>query len=160
MNTDVHLQYLLIPTVIRGKHAELLAKDGRRLCAQGILLERIGDLSESAARNALWRSWSQGLVAWYYEALRNKRVVENAWQRRARSWANCSARRVSMHPAYKGKRRRYLIFEYPDWDEACRMMMRQIRSQRFYRSLNGWGRWACFAVGNARKRTENTHGNG
>ncbi len=147
------IEYLTVPVVVTGEHADLLAKDGKRLCARAILLDRIGELDSEAMHTVLWRAWCRGLSFWNGHIRRVKLLGRDDWQRKIQNWAAGATRRISQQPPYKGTRPRIHLCHYADWDEAINRMLHQIRTKRFYQQLSGWGRWATFAVNNARKRT-------
>lgn len=154
MRYTPRLEYLMVPAIIVGDHAELIAKDGRRLSARGIHLDRIGIIDEQAGEQALWNGWYRNLSYWKSQVKSYKARIDNEWIRRAENWCSFSYRRLTEQPAYKGKRDRVISFNYKDWDEAALMMLKQLRSRVYYSSLSDWDRWATFTVGNARKRKE------
>jgi len=146
------IEYLAVPAVITGNHAELLAKNGKRLSARAVLLDRIGELESEAVRTVLWRAWCRGLCFWNGHVRRLRQLMANDWEQKAANWASGATRRIEEQPPYKGLRPRVPLCAYANWDECLRQMLRQVRSKRFYQQLCPWGRWATFAVNNARKR--------
>ena len=154
MNGNVEFRYLQIPAVIRGHHAELIALNGGRLCGHRVQLARIGVIPRKIMKEKLWQAWSELVGEWKSRRKQVLKIISNDWLRKVVLWVGYCSSRPSRQPEYKNKRPRFLVPMYSGWDHACRMMMRQIHSRRFYRGLNSWGRWACFAVGNSRKRKE------
>lgn len=147
------IEYLTVPVVITGDHADLLAKDGKRLCARAALLDRIGELEPDALPTVLWQAWCRGLFHWKARIRKSKQLQNDAWERKVANWKSRSTRRITEQPPYKGLRPRIHLCHYADWEEAIGRMLHQIRSKSFYQQLRAWSRWATFAVNNARKRT-------
>ena len=152
MKLDAKIEYLTVPAVITGNHAELLATNGRRLCATAVLTSRIGELEPDVHQTVMWRAWCRGLSRWKGQIRQTRELLDDDWKRKTMNWATRSTRRIEEQPPYKGRRPRIYPCCYSDWEEAISRLIHQIRSTRTYQNLCGWGRWATFAVNNARKR--------